>query len=123
VNPDKPDKIIDEYRKGRLPFSDLYRDASEGDECPDSLSARIVALAVEQQPKRPAGRLIRALQGRTRMWIEAALLTAAAIALIVALYAPRNPPDLECSGVGTGATPGHDRTGSMPEIPPRPVPQ
>lgn len=122
MNPDQPDKIIDEYQKGHLPFSDLYRDASEGEECPDELSAGIIARAANRQPSRAAGWRIHAPRGRIRIWIEAALLTAAAIALIVALNGPRKPTDLECPGVGARGTPGPERGADTPDSRPRPVP-
>jgi len=122
VNPEQPDKIIDEYRKGRLPFSDLYRDVSEGDECPDELSARIIARAVDHQQSRPAGWRMYAPRGRTRIWIEAALLTAAAIALLVALNGPRKAPDLECPGVGASGPQGPERGVDTPDSRPQPVP-
>lgn len=85
------DKIVDEYLKGRLPFSDLYRKASEGEQCPDDLAAGILADAVRWRRLRSANRAVKRLQRgirslyeRHRIWVGTVLPMTAAAVLVVA---------------------------------------
>lgn len=84
------DKIVDEYLKGRLPFSDLYRRASEGEQCPDYLTARILAEATHWSRLRSANSVVKRLRHeirsryeRHRFWIETVLPMAIGLALVV----------------------------------------
>ena len=36
------DSIVKDYQEGRLPFSELYREATREEQCPDELALRIL---------------------------------------------------------------------------------
>lgn len=85
------DKIIDEYLEGDLPFSDLYRKASEGERCPDYLAARILAKATRWGRLRSANSIVKRLQreirsryAQHRIWIETVLSMAVGAVLVIA---------------------------------------
>jgi hypothetical protein len=64
------DKIIDEYLKGKLPFSELYRKASEDEVCPDKLSARVLAGAARRDRPRSVYSVIKRLQRAIHSRVE-----------------------------------------------------
>lgn len=85
------DKIVDEYLKGRLPFSDLYRRASEGEQCPDYLAAKILAEAPHWSRLRSANSVVKRLRHeirsryeRHRFWIDTVLPMAIGVVLVIA---------------------------------------
>jgi hypothetical protein len=113
------DRIVDEYLNGNLPFSAIYRKASEGEKCPDELSAAIRARAARWNRLWPAVRAVRRLRREVLSRFEqhpllvgVTLPMAVVAALFVALNFPagniaKTGPVLECPGPsdagGTGA--------------------
>lgn len=92
----KEDKILDRYLEGELPFSDIYGKAAKDEECPDSLSTKILAIASRRNRPISVNWIATSLPRRKRIVIEATLLVAAAAALIVTINIPSNNPELEC---------------------------
>lgn len=78
-------KIIDDYLNGSLPFSKLYRMATQGDKCPEHLSEQVFNMAIRKTSRR-----------NKRIWLEAALLLIAFAVLFIVFYAPPNNTELEC---------------------------
>lgn len=78
-------KIVDDYKNGSLPFSELYRMATQDDKCPEHLSEKVFNMAI-----RKTSRI------NKRIWLEAALLLIAFAVLFIVFYAPRNTTELEC---------------------------
>ncbi len=78
-------KIINDYTNGRLPFSELYRMATQDDKCPEHLSEKVFNMAIRKTSRR-----------NKRIWLEAALLLIAFAVLFIVFYAPRNTTELDC---------------------------
>ncbi len=116
----RKDKIVDEYLKGGLPFSDLYRRTSEGEQCPDYLAARILAEAARWRRLKSASSVVKRLQRairsryeRHRFWVETVLPMAIGIALVMVSQMPtRNniKSDLECRSDLTAVGKSLDRS-------------
>ena len=110
------DKIVEEYLSGQLPFSEIYSRVTKGEECPDDLSTRILAMAAGRDRARTARWTAVRFSRRTRIVVEAALLAAAAAALIVAISMPPRTPSLECPGNTAAEKNGPDSAPEMPEL-------
>jgi hypothetical protein len=64
------DKSTDDHLKDGLPFSALYRKASEAERCPDDLAARILAAAGHWSNRRSLNGIVKRLQVEMRSRYE-----------------------------------------------------